>query len=99
MPIRWNLDDLARTNFSHWLHPSLGIFLDISLDPLMTRIGRKVWLQIVMHKGVIVDDSKLFEQRDQLFTCVPGWRCIALRLFAGEVGYYFNGLCEYVSLL
>lgn len=99
MPIRRNLDNFARPNFGHWLHPGLRFFLDISLNPLMTCIGRKVWLQIVVHEGVVVDDSELFEQRDEFFACVPCWRCIALWLFAGEIGYYFDGLCEDISLL
>lgn len=53
----------------------------------------------MMHKGVVVDDTEFLEQRDQLFAGVPGRRCIALRLFAGKVGHYFDGFCEYVSLL
>ncbi|KAH0357792.1 hypothetical protein KCU83_g188, partial [Aureobasidium melanogenum] len=39
------------------------------------------------------------EIKDEFFACGPGWRCIALWLFASEVGYDFDRLGEDVSLL
>lgn len=99
MPIRRNLYDFARSNFGHWLHPSLGLLLVISLNPLMTCVWRKIWLQVMMHKRMIIQNTMFFEQRDEFFACGPGWRRVALWLFAGEVGYNFDGFREDVSLL
>lgn len=48
---------------------------------------------------MVIYDAELFQQRNQFFACSPGWRCIALGLFAGEIGYDLDGLGEDVSLL
>jgi len=65
----------------------------------MTRIRCKVWLQIVMHEAVIVDDVVFFQQRNQLFTGVPSWCCIAFWWASGEGGQDFYGFFEDVGLL
>lgn len=99
VPIRRNLYDFARSNFSHWLHPSLCLLLVISLNPFMTCVWCEIWLQVMMHKRMVIKDAVFFKQRNEFFACGPGWRCVTLWLFASELGYYFDGFCEDVSLL
>lgn len=99
MPVRRNLDDLARPHLTHGVHPRRSGLLEVRFDPGLAGVGSEVGLQVVVHKGVVVEDVVFLEEGDEFFGGGPEGRGVSDGRFAAEFGQTVDGADDDVLLL
>ena len=100
MPVGWNLDDARVLPSTHGHHPRLGVFLGVGFLPrIRIDVREIVWLEVVVHEGMVVLNAKLLQEFDAFTRRCPSRGGPPSRLFAHERRKDIDGPGENITLL